>query len=624
MGIPEKKVLSATAAVAHIRNGNRVFISSGAAEPRCLLDALAERYRSFADVEMIHLVAAGRPHFVETRFRDHFRYNSFEPGDVVAPALRDCAVDYTPLHLSELPRLLETGRYPLDVALISVTPPDEQGNVCLGPSVDVTHEAIRGARTVIAQVNDRLPRTGGATRIPMNVIDGFVLHDEAPAEVVMPPGPGAAATVGGYAAELVECGDVLHISYDPLAYAVFPHLAGKRDLGIHTDIFSDAHVELLESGAATNRTKGFAHGRSVATMVMGTQRAYDYAARDPAVALLPTAVVGDRRNIASHRRMIAIRSAMRADVTGNALLDALGSARFRGVGAEMEFLRGASSSERGFPVIVITSTDPATGNSNIVTRIEETDGTLVNRASIHYVCTEYGFAHLHAKTLRERVLAMIAIAHPQHRERLMAEAKERGYVPKDQMVTPYPGCLYPNELVSWKTFGDDLKIFFRPIHPSDERGIQRFFYSHTPETIRYRYHGAIKTMPHAKVQQLTNIDYRKDVALVGMHGSRGNRRVACVGRYMFYGEDGGCGEVDLTIGEDYHGRGIGTYLVEYLTAIARERGLRSLRAEILHDNRGAVRLFDKVWKGASRHLEDGVYTYVLPLRDDPNGCSCRG
>lgn len=610
-GIPGDRVVSAEEAIHLIRNGDRVFIASGAAEPRHIVATLAEAYRHFADVEILHLLASGPPPFADERFRDHFRYNSFFVGDVVAPAMRTCLVDYTPLPLSELPLLLRTRRYPIDVALVSVTPPDADGLLGIGPSIDVCLEAIEGARYVVAQVNEALPQTTGGARIDPAAIDAFVVRTELPPEVHRPPPPWVGPAIGRFAAELVEDGDVLHVSDDPLSCAILPFLRDRRDLGVHTDVFTDALADLVVRGVITNARNAVRPGQSVATVILGTRRLYDFVRESDAVALLPTATVCDRALMARHPRMIAVRSALGADITGNVLLDAAGSPTYRGVGADIDFLRGAAASGRGFPVLLMASADEESGRPNIVSRFDRWAGSVMERATVHYVCTEYGFAHLHARTLRERVLAMIAIAHPRHRERLMEEAKELGYVPADQIVTPYPGCLYPNEQVTRHRFGDE-EVFFRPVHPSDEREIQRFFYSHSPETVFHRYHGTIKTMHHAKVQQLTNIDYRLDVAIVGLVGVRGSRRIVCEARCLDYGR--GRGEVSLTIAEDWHGRGLGTFLLRYLTAIARQRGLRRVTAQIVHSNRAALRLFTRVWPTARHHLDGAIYTFDLALQ----------
>ncbi len=609
--LPADRVVSRAEAVARISNGDRVFISSACATPLHLVEGLLETYRRYWDVEIIHLLPAGRAHFTDLRYRDHFRYNTFGVGSAVAPALRSCAVDYTPVHFSELPRMLRSRRYPIDVALITVSPPDDRGRVCLGPTVDVTHEVIAAADLVIAQVDELLPRTCGDTLVDADRIDLFVPHGRRGGTWQLPEPHPLGDRVGHFAAELVEDGDVLHVAHDPLSYAVFPHLDGRHDLGLHTSIFTEPMVDLMQAGVVTNASKPVHTGRTVASVAIGTPRLNAFLERNERVALLPMAQVNDRAVMARFDRMVAIRSALRADITGNVLLDSVGSESFRGIGGGMDFLRGAAASRRGYPVIVMASTDQQTGESHIVSRFEQLRGTLVDRASVQYIVTEYGFVHLHAKTLRERVLGIIAVAHPRHRERLMADAKELGYVHADQMVTPYPGCLYPNEMITRGTFKDGLEVFFRPVHPGDERGIQRFFYSHSPKTIRLRYHAVIKNMTHAKVQVLTNIDYRKDVAIVGLTGPRGHRSICCVGRCMYYGD--GQGEVDITIGDDYQGRGLGTFLLTHVTGIARSRGMERLTAEILDHNHGARRLFSKVWRFCDLDREGGVVTYSYDL-----------
>ncbi len=609
--LPQDRVVTRDEALSRIRNGDRVFISSACATPLHLVEGLAEGYWGWWDVEIIHLLPSGRAHLIDDRFHDHFRYNTFGVGSAVAPALRDCAVDYTPLHFSELPRLLRTGRYPLDVALVTVTPPDAHGMVSLGPSVDAGLDAIRAATLVIAQVHEKLPWTCGESTLHVDEIDLFVPHTDVCVAWEPPEEHPAGAEIARFAAELVADGDIIHATWDSLSWATLRALHGKRHLGIHTAVLNEAMVELMQAGVVDGSTHPEHPGRVVATAAIGPARLHRFIDRNETVALLPLDRVTDRTVMARCGRMVAFRQALQADITGNVLLETVGSEGFRGIGTGMDFLRGAAGSEWGYPVLLIPSCDPDSGESNIVGRFADFKGTMVDRASVQYIVTEYGFVHLHAKTLRERVLGLIAVAHPRHREGLMAEAKALGYVHADQMVTPFPGCLYPNEMVTSGTFKDGLDVFFRPIHPSDERGIQRFFYGHSPRTVRLRYHAVIKNMTHAKVQVLTNIDYRKDVAIVGLTGRRGHRSICCVGRYMHYGD--GLGEVDITIGDDYQGMGLGTFLLTHVTAIARERGMKRLIAEILDHNHGARRLFSKVWRFCDLDREGGVVTYSYEL-----------
>ena len=609
--LPAGKVVSRDQALSRISNGDRVFISSACATPLHLVQGLQEGYVRWWDVEIIHLLPSGEAHFIDARFHDHFRYNTFGVGSTVAPALRDCAVDYTPLHFSELPRLLRAGRYPIDVALVSVTPPDDEGMVSLGPSVDAGLDAMRAARLVIAQVHEGLPRTCGESRVHVEEIDLFVLNSDVCVAWQPPDEHPSGAEIARFAADLVEDGDIIHAAHDSLSWATLRALGDKRDLGIHTSVFTQPMMELMQAGVITGRTHPDHPGKAVATAAVGTRRLHRFIDGNESVVLLPLDQVADRSVMARCRRMVAFRSALRTDITGNALLETVGSEGFQGIGTGVDFLRGAAASGWGYPVLLIPSCDPDTGESNIVSRFGEFQGTMLDRASVQYIVTEYGFVHLHAKTLRERVLGLIAVAHPRHREQLMAEAKALGYVHADQMVTPFPGCLYPNEMVTRGRFRDGLEVFFRPVHPSDERGIQRFFYSHTPKTIRLRYHAVIKNMTHSKVQRLTNIDYRKDVAIVGLTGRRGNRGICCVGRYMYYGE--GLGEVDITIGDDYQGKGLGSFLLTHVTEIARSRGMKRLIAEILDHNHGARRLFSKVWRFCDLDREGGVVTYSYEL-----------
>lgn len=609
-GLPPSSVVPLRRALGLVRNGHRVFLSSGPAEPTYLIEGLLERYRQLWGVEILHVHAHDQLHFVDARYADHFRYNTFGVSTTGAEALGHAEADHTPMFFSELPRMLRTRRYPLDVALIQVSPPNEWGDLSLGLSVGVTPAAIEGARVVIAQVNRYMPRVRGQTVISVEDVDWFVLHDRPLRPSPPLPGHLASAGIGPFVAELVEDGDVLHVSRDALSQALLPWLQGQRDLGVLTEVLTDGLMELVRAGAVSASPLPGCSGAAVATTVSGSTELFEAVRDSERVCLHPVEVVLDRQRMASLHRMVAIRGAHRVDLTGHSLLDSP-RASTRYVGADLDFLRGALLSELGFTLLVLPSLDPVTGESTVVPTLRELGGSLLGRASVHYVCTEHGFAHLHGKTLRERVLAMVAIAHPRHRCRLMAEARVQGLVPEDQQAQPYPACVYPHDLVGRHTLPDGTEVFVRPIHPSDERGLQRLFYGHGLESVYKRYHGVVRSLPRKTLLGLVHIDYRRDIALVAMVGPRGARELVGVGRAMWIGD--GRAEVDLIVDDSLQGRGLGRLLLEEVTQAARQRGLTQLLALILFSNPGARRCFERVWTDCRCAVEDGTVTITYDL-----------
>ena len=413
------RVASAREAVAAVQSGQRVFVHGACATPLALVDALVADAARLRDVELIHLHTSGPAAYAKAAYADNFRVANLFVGANVRPALDRDRVDYLPVFLSEIPALFRSGRRPIDVALVQVSPPDRHGLCTLGTSVDVAHAAIGVARTVIAQVNPRMPRVHGDGVVALEELD-FWFEGEAPIPEAPPePLTDVHRAIGRHVAGLVEDGATLQMGIGAIPNAVLAELGGHRRLGLHTEMFTDGVLPLVESGAIDNSEKLVHPGRTIAGFVMGTRALYDWIDDNPAVMLLDIGYVNRVDVIARNPRVTAINSAVEVDLTGQVCADSIGDAILSGVGGQMDFIRGASLSPGGKPIIALPSRT-GTGIPRIVPQLRHGAGVVTTRAHVHYVVTEHGVADLYGRTLGERARALIAIAHPEDREALRA------------------------------------------------------------------------------------------------------------------------------------------------------------------------------------------------------------
>lgn len=411
------RVADALTAVSHIRSGMRVFVHGAAATPTALLEALVARAGELRDVELIHLHTEGTPIWADPAHAESFRVANLFVGASMRKAVGNDRVDYLPCFLSEIPALFRSGRRPLDAALIHVSPPDAHGWCSLGTSVDVARAAVEVAPIVVAQINPRMPRVLGDGMVHISRIAAWVdveaelpeAHGGAPGEVEI--------AIGKFAAGLIEDGATLQTGIGKIPDAVLGQLGGHKHLGIHSEMWSDGMLPLLESGAIDNSRKAKHAGKTVSGFVMGSRRLYDFIDDNPSVLQLDIGYVNDPSVIRRNPKVTAINSAVEVDLTGQVCADSIGSRIISGVGGQMDFIRGASLSEGGKPIIALTSRTRS-GASRIVPTLKPGAGVVTTRSHVHWVVTEYGVADLYGRTLGERAKALIAIAHPEDREAL--------------------------------------------------------------------------------------------------------------------------------------------------------------------------------------------------------------
>lgn len=609
-----KKLRTAEEAIDTIERGQRVFIGTACGEPQTLVRSLISKADALADNEIIHTLSLGLTPYTEEKFTDQFRLNAFFIGPNVRSSVNEGRADYTPVYLSEIANLMEEGRIPIDVALIQVSPPDEHGYCSYGVSVDITKTAVESADIVIAQINQNMPRVLGDSFVHLDDIDYIVEANEPLLEWPATDSSSQAEveSIGRHVADLVEDGSTIQMGYGAIPNAVLMNLMDKKDLGVHTEMFSDGLVDLVEKGVVNGRKKTVHRDKIIASFCIGTKRLFDFVDNNPAIEFHPSSYTNDPCLIGRNDRMIAINSALEVDLTGQVCADQIGYMFYSGLGGQVDFMRGAARSRGGKPVIALPATAQGGQISRIVPRLSDGAGVTTTRGDVHYVVTEYGVAELHGKSIMQRALAMINIAHPRFREELLAAAKFLRYVFLDQSDIPYRGLPYPQEYETYRTF-DGTQVFFRPIKPTDEEPLKDMFYSLSDRSIYLRFMGPKIRMPHRELQPLANIDYDTRMAIVGVIREKERIKAIAVGRYALDKKTNDA-EVAFIVSDEWQNKGIGTFLLSYLIRIGKERGIKTFTAEVLGENRPMLDVFYQSGVRVETTVEEGTYRLVLHLQ----------
>ncbi len=419
-----KNFVTPSEAIEIIKPGNRVFIQGAAATPHTLIKALLEKAEQLQNVEIMHLHTEGEALYATKEYKNTFHLNSFFCGANVRKSISDGISDYIPIFLSEVPSLFNKGILPVDVAIVNVSTPDKHGYCSLGVSVDVAITAVKKAKKVIAQVNSQMPRTHGDGFIHISKFSAITEVDEPLFDHPKFELSETEKKIGLHCAELIDDGSTLQMGIGAIPDAVLVSLGNHQRLGIHTEMFSDGVIDLVKKGIITGENKKIYPGRLVSGFAVGSRKLYDFIDDNPTVAMLDIAFVNDTAVIRKNPRVVAINSAIEVDLTGQICADSIGPYQFSGVGGQMDFIRGASLSEGGKPIIALPSTT-SKGISRIVPILKPGAGVVTTRAHVHYIVTEYGVADLYGKNLRERAKELINISHPEHREELTKLAFER-------------------------------------------------------------------------------------------------------------------------------------------------------------------------------------------------------
>ncbi|MEO5363971.1 MAG: GNAT family N-acetyltransferase [Magnetococcus sp. DMHC-8] len=576
-----------------VKPGDRIFIGSGPGCPHALVQSLLDRVHSkhFFDLEFVHILTLGESPWLDPRYRDAVRVNALFLGEETRKAVQRGEADYTPCFLSEVPSLFTRGVLPIDVALVQLSPPDEEGYCSLGVTVDIVRAAVESARHVIAQFNPFMPRTLGNTRIALSEVDAYL-----EVSVPLPELPRAKSTketeqIGQYVAMLVEDGATLQMGIGKIPDAVLRALRHHKHLGVHTEMFSDGLMELMRKGVVDNSRKPVHTGKTVTSFCMGSRALYDFVRDNPLVEFYTSDYINNPETIAKHDQMVAINSALEVDLTGQVVSDSIGHRFYSGIGGQVDFIRGAARSRGGRPIIALPSVTNQ-GKSRIVPVITEGAGVVTSRGDVHYVVTEYGIATLRGRSIRERAMELIQVAHPEHREMLLRQVRKSYWVPSYQQSTPEPVKGLGAIPVKKFRAKDDSICFLRPLQPSDERRLQEFFYSHDRETLLLRYHYVPTRLTRESAYALVNMDQNRDLALC-IAVRQGPREVLqAVGRYYLLA-DTRTAELAFVVREDRRGLGFGRFLLQRIIRVARQRGLEKLLAVVQSGNQRMRNLLEK-------------------------------
>jgi acyl-CoA hydrolase/GNAT superfamily N-acetyltransferase len=575
-----------------IKPGQRVFIGSSCGEPQCLVRQFSEASSHFTDIEIIRLLTLESTPLTliaDKTQSQSLNIRSFYLGSAKAKSIAENKRFITPMNLSDVPRLFKSGLLPIHIALIQVSPPDDFGWMSLGISVDITLAAALSADLVIAQVNSKMPRVLGRSFIHVNDVDVIVEREEELLTVGEHPGLESANIIARLIARLIEDGSTIDISLGATPQATLLALSDKNDLGVHTQFLSNGIMHLVSKGVITNRKKGFNEGKLVASTAVGTWDLYEFLDDNPSIEFYPSDYVNNPDIISRHNKMVSMNVGMAMDLTGQVAADALPYNHFSGVTGMVDFIRGAARSKGGKAILMLTSTASHGQKSRIVPTLEDT-AVVVPRGDVHYVVTEYGVVNLFGKSLQERAMAMISLAHPDFRDELFFRAKEMGLLGAERTLKESIHGIYPVMLEEILEI-DGEQIAIRPAKPVDERRIQEHFYNLNKDDIISRFFHEKTTFLRGDVEGMFQIDYVNDLSIVAVVGEFGFGKVVAVGEYLLDPAKN-LAEVAFSVNKDYQGKGLGRILIHKLAEAARENRISGLVAYTTPQNQAMINLFN--------------------------------
>ncbi|MFH2066689.1 MAG: GNAT family N-acetyltransferase [Pseudomonadota bacterium] len=611
----EDRVVTPDEVLAKIQPGMSIFIGTGVSEPRTLVKKLMSSGKgNLQDLELIQVVSLGDAISLKELRNQKYRLKTFFSGWVASEAITTGMVDLIPSRFSMIPKLISSRQIPIDVAFIQISPPNEAGYCSLGLSVDVAHEAIAQASLVVGEINRDIPITYGDTFFPVSEFDMLIQSTEPPIYFPRWPIDDIYDKVAENVASVILDGSCIFFSIGPLYEALSCHLSHKRNLGVHTPFFTDALMDLVKSGAVTNRNKATFRGKSVASYAFGTKELFSWLHRNPIVEFQSVDKVFDSLEIGKNPGFVCILPARKVDLSGRIALHYGKGNVTAGPGEAMDFFNGAEISRGGYSVFALPSRN-LKQESNIKISVENYHNLFNVRESVNMVVTEYGVANLAGRTLRERAQALIEIAHPNDREELIQQAKEQKIIYQDQIFIAEAASFYPSEVATKHTFKGGIEVRFRAIRPSDEEEMRKLFYRFSDEAVYYRYFAKIKAMPHSKMQSYVNVDYRTSMSIVGVVGDPGQGKIISEARFIKDKNKPPFADVAFIVDEEYHGIGIASYLYKMLIRIAKDRGIHGFTADVLASNTAMMKVFAK---GGTVKAELDYGTYSLKIPFDPD------
>lgn len=609
----EDRVTTPEKVLAKIQPGMCVFLGTGAAEPRTLVKHLMESSAdNLQDLELFQLLSFGDAISIKELKTQKYRLKTFFSGWVAKEAITEGRVDLIPSRFSRLSQLIASRQIPFDIAFIQITPPNKLGYSSFGVAVDVARLVMEQAPLVVGEINPDIPQTQGNTFVSIDNFDMLVHATEKPIYFERWPIDPVFDKVAANVASAIEDGSCISFSLGPLFEPLAIHLMQKKDLGVHSPIFSDALMDLVNSGAVTNRYKSVFPGKTVTSYAMGTQKLLNWLDGNPLVEFQGIDKVFNPMRIGKNARFVAIVNIRKIDLTGDIALHVGKGTVTTDTAEVIDFVNGAEISYDGYSIYALPSRN-LKGEANIRISLEDIPNRLNVRESIDLVATEYGVANLNGRTMRERAMALIEIAHPEDRANLIKEAKAQKIIYKDQIYIEENAHLYPSDAHCKHTFKNNVTVRFRAIRPSDEEEMRRLFYRFSDESVYYRYFTPLKTMPHSKMQEYVNVDYGKVMSIVGLVGDIGKGHIIAEARYV-KDPKRPYGDVAFVVDEEYQNLGIATFLYKLLMRLAKERGLQGFTADVLPANKEMMRVFEKGAAEVKATLEYGVYRLRIPFK----------
>ena len=588
------RAVSAEQAVAGIPAGATVFIGSACATPRMLISALEADPGRLAGIELVHFLTDGAGGV-------GFHHRAWYVGSDMRDLGRAGRLDYVPISLAAVPRLLETGLLSFDVAFVQVAPPDEDGMCSLGVSVDVTRAAALSATRIVAEVNPNMPRTGPQSGIPFDRLDAIVEVESPVIEYDHPPVGNAARQIARYVARLIGDGATLQVGLGRVPNEMLRYLEERRGLRIHSDLITDPVVDLVDLGVVSGPIRG--------SFAMGRRRLYDFIDANPEATLAPIEQVCDPEELAKLPALASVTQAFAVDLSGQVCTERLDGVLYGGVATQPDFHRAAARSTGGKPIVCLTSTF-ADGTSAVRPVLEPEEPVSIARGEVHWVVTEYGTAYLHGRSLSERAVALIDIAHPDHREELLAEAVQRGLVSSPEKLRSR--AAYPVAEERAEVLSDGRTVLVRPTHASDAALMQELFFRLSDEDVRTRFFRQLRSLTDEMALHLCSVSYEREMAFAAIVGEREAERIVASSCY-FLDPATGFADVAYMVDPEWQGIGLGSLLQRRTIEYARSRGVRGFTADVLTENAPMLAVFRGSGLRMESRVDSGAFEVTLHI-----------
>ncbi|OPY86261.1 MAG: Acetyltransferase Pat [Smithella sp. PtaU1.Bin162] len=610
------KLVSPAKVLAKIEPGMSVFLGTGVAEPRTFVKhLLSSQLANLCDLELIQIVSLGDVVSLNTTQNKHkFRLKTFFSGWLASDAIQSGAVDMIPCQFSNIPRFVASGTIKIDAVFVQISPPDQAGFSSLGVAVDIAKQAMEKASLVVGEINANVPRTMGDTFVHVNDFHYLIKATEPLIYFPRWPENSVMNKVAANVAAVVEDGSCLSFFAGPLYDALGKHLKHKKNLGIHTYTFTDVLMDLMKCGAVTNKKKKSFHGKSLTAYAQGTKELLEWLNNNPLVEFQRIDIITDHIKMGLIDKLVVILPARKIDLNGNIALHIGKGNVTAGPGQIQELFAGAERSRGGRAVFAMPSRN-LKNESNILLSVDSYPNQFTIRESLDLIITEYGIASFFGKSVRERAQSLIDIAHPDDREELVHKAKKARIIYPDQIYLQHSGHFYPDKIAMIHTFPDGTKVFFRAIKPSDEESMRRLFYRFSDDTVFYRYFSPIKTMPHSKMQEYVNVDYRRDMSIVGILEKPGAERIIAEGRYSRQ-PDSSFADTAFVVDEKFKSKGIASFMMELLVRYAQGQGIKGFAADVLCDNKSMLKVYEKLPFPVQSRLECGVYHLTVNFSEE--------